>query len=110
MPNDVVDFAIHAEDCQRAKRFYETVFGWRFEPWGPPEFWRVPVTGEGIIGFQCTIAVDDGHQIGASIGDSGGKITLPPFEIEGVGTLLMFEDTEGNVVRAMQYLEGGLQN
>ena len=36
MPNDVAHFAIHADDCQRAKRFYEEVFGWTFEPWGPP--------------------------------------------------------------------------
>ena len=36
MPNDIAHFAIHADDCQRAKRFYEAVFGWTFEPWGRP--------------------------------------------------------------------------
>ncbi len=69
MPNDVAHFAIHADDCQRAKRFYEEVFGWTFEPWGPPDFWRIhtspkgifgalqkrraPVTGSGMIGYEC---------------------------------------------------------
>ena len=74
MPNDVVHFAIHANDCQRAKAFYEAVFGWSFEPWGPPNFWlihtspsgirgalqerRVPVEGQGMTGFECTIGVE----------------------------------------------------
>ena len=33
----------------------------------------------------------------------GGKVTHQPFVSETVGTLIMFEDTEGNVVGAMQY-------
>ncbi len=41
MPNDVVHFAISADDCERAKKFYETVFGWKFEAWGPPGFWLI---------------------------------------------------------------------
>ncbi len=31
---------------------------------------------------------------------------MGPFDIQGVGTLVMFEDTEGNVVGAMQYQRG----
>jgi len=31
-------FAINADDMPRARRFYETVFGWRFNAWGPPGF------------------------------------------------------------------------
>ena len=33
---------------------------------------------------------------------------MPPFVIETVGTLIMFQDTEGNVVGAMQYETGVL--
>lgn len=122
MPNDVAHFAIHAEDCLRAKTFYEKAFGWTFEPWGPPNFWlihtspgaihgalqerRVPVSGQGMIGFECSIAVDDVKVAVHAIEAGGGKITMQPIEIEGVGTLAMFEDTEGNVVGAMQYQEG----
>ncbi|MBL8736430.1 MAG: VOC family protein [Planctomycetes bacterium] len=122
MANDIAHFAIHADDCRRARTFYETVFGWTFEPWGPPEFWRIqtspgaihgalqkrrtPVTGRGMIGFECTIAVADVAAIGAAIPKAGGKVTLAPMEIPGVGTLLMFEDPEGNVVGAMQYVPG----
>ena len=123
MPNDLAHFAIHADDCQRAKTFYETVFQWTFEPWGPPNFWRIhtspgaavhgalqerrePVSGAGTIGFECTIAVEDVHATAKAIEAAGGTLTLQPFELEGVGTLVMFQDTEGNVVGAMQYVEG----
>ena len=39
--NNVLHFAIHADDLERAREFYEQVFGWRFEDWGPPDFYRV---------------------------------------------------------------------
>ena len=101
MPNDIAHFAIHADDCQRAKRFYEAVFGWAFEPWGPPDFWRVhtspggihgalqkrraPVTGAGVTAFECTIAVEDVAVTAAAIEAHGGQLTMEPFEIEQVG-------------------------
>ncbi|MEM7586551.1 MAG: VOC family protein [Acidobacteriota bacterium] len=121
MPNDVAHFAIHADDCQRAKTFYERVFEWTFEPWGPPNFWRIhtspdaihgalqerrqPLAGSGMRGYECTIGVADVHATATAIADHGGTVTMQPFELEGVGTLIMFEDTEGNTVGAMQYLE-----
>lgn len=122
MPNDIAHFAIHADDCQRAKTFYEQVFGWSFEPWGPPNFWlittspgavhgalqerRAPVQGQGMIGFECTIAVEDVEATAKRITSAGGSLSMGPFLIEGVGNLVMFQDPEGNTVGAMQYLEG----
>ncbi len=119
MPNDIAHFAIHADDCERAKRFYEKVFGWTFEPWGPPEFWlvttspngihgalqkrREPVQGTGMMVYECTIGVEDLNGITKVIEANGGKITMPPMVIQTVGTLIMFKDTEGNVVGAMRY-------
>lgn len=41
MPTNVVYFAIHADDVARARRFYQNVFGWRFEAWGPPGFFLI---------------------------------------------------------------------
>jgi uncharacterized protein len=121
MPNDIAHFAIHADDCQRAKAFYERVFGWTFTPWGPPNFWRIhtspgaavhgalqqrheAVSGTGMTGYECSIGVDDIAAIATAIAQNGGTITLPAFRIEGVGTLVMFRDTEGNAVGAMQYV------
>ena len=122
MPNDIAHFAIHADDCQRAKVFYQTVFGWRFEPWGPPDFWRIhtspgavggalqkrqhPAGGRGMGGYECTISVADVPAIASAIEEAGGKVVMKPFVIERVGTLIQFEDTEGNVACAMHYDEG----
>jgi len=55
-----------------------------------------------MIGFECMIAVEDVEAISKSIEANGGQITMAPFVIEGVGTLVHFRDTEGNVVGAMQ--------
>ena len=122
MSNNVVHFAIHADDVERARRFYEAVFGWRFEAWGPPGFYRVhtgpagdpgiegalharaePLEGRGVRAFECTVSVDDLVPIRAAVTANGGTVVLDGFEIPTVGTLLQFLDTEGTVVGAMRY-------
>lgn len=124
MPNNVVHFAVHADDCARAKQFYEKVFGWTFQPWGPPGFWLIttgeggimgalqqrqaPLSGDGMRGFECTVGVDDVEAIASAVSEHGGTVTAKPFVIETVGTLLQFQDPEGNVLGAMQYLPGAL--
>ena len=122
MPNNIVHFAINANDCERALKFYKTVFGWQFEPWGPPEFWRIltspdgihgalqkrrePANGSGSPGYECSIGVEDIKATVEAIESAGGKIVFPPFLIETVGTVSQFEDTEGNRASVIQYLEG----
>ncbi len=119
MPNDVAHFAIHADDCARAKRFYESVFNWSFNAWGPPDFWLIQTSpgavggslqkrqhaagDRGMRGYECTIGVDDVRATAAAVEKAGGTVTMQPFLIERVGMLIQFEDTEGNSVCAMQY-------
>jgi predicted enzyme related to lactoylglutathione lyase len=122
MPNNVVHFAIHADDVQRARSFYANVFGWRFEAWGPPGFFRVftgtdgdpgiegalherqePLTGGGMRAFECTIAIDDLPAIRDAVVANGGTILYDEVEIPTVGRLVQFLDTEQNVVSAMHY-------
>jgi uncharacterized protein len=122
MSNNLARFAINADDVSRARRFYEQVFGWSFEPWGPPDFYLIEtgkeavapvggllqerrelVPGSKMIGFECTIGVDDIDQAIRSIEMHGGKIVMPKFHILTVGRGVYFLDTEGNVVCAMQY-------
>lgn len=121
MPNNVAHFSIEADDLPRARRFYESVFGWQFRPWGPPDYFlirtgtdkepgiqgdltrrRAPLTGTGNRGFECTVTVDSLEKIMQKITAAGGKIAMEPYEIVGVGTLIYFHDTEGNRVGAMQ--------
>ena len=115
-------FAINADNVQRAKRFYEGVFGWRFDPWGPPNFYQVKNAGAGLFGalqerrelvpgvrmagYEASIGVDDLKATIAAVEAGGGKIVMQPYRIEGVGELIYFEDPEGNLVGAMQYEPG----
>jgi predicted enzyme related to lactoylglutathione lyase len=122
MPNNLASFAIHVDDLDRARAFYEAVFGWVFEPWGPPGFYLIhtgdedspgvqglmheraePRTGTGLNGFEPTFAVDDVDAIAAAVQAHGGTVTVRRSVIPTVGALIRFLDTEGNDVGAMQY-------
>lgn len=126
---NVRHFAINADDLPRARRFYERVFGWTFEPWGPPGFFQI-VTGDAapgpaplgalqqrreiggaprMTGFECTIAVDrDVDAVAADVIALGGKVLMEKATIPGVGDLIWFADPEGNVVGAMRYVSDDL--
>jgi len=122
MSHNVVHFAIHADDVDRARRFYAAVFGWRFEAWGPPNFYRIhtgpphdpgiegalherhePLDGRGVRAFECTVAVDDLAATRSAVVAHGGTVRTTDIEIPGTGTLFQFLDTEGNVLCAMRY-------
>jgi predicted enzyme related to lactoylglutathione lyase len=122
MPATFCHFAINADDVTRAKHFYEEVFGWTFDPWGPPDFYQIKNAGQGIlgalqgrrelkpdvrmVGYEATLGVDDLKATIAAVEANGGRILMPPYRIDGVGELIYFEDTEGNFVGAMQYEAG----
>jgi uncharacterized protein len=124
MANPIAHFDIAAEDVERARRFYERVFGWRFEAWGPPDFYLIqtggagevhgslskrdePVTGTGRGGWECTVSVEDLAAIRDAVLAAGGKIVFEEYEIVGVGRMFKFADTEGNVACAMRYERAG---
>lgn len=118
MANEVRFFAITADNVERARKFYEAVFGWTFEDWGPPDFYLIRgagmagalqkrnelLTGTGFRAFECTIGVDSVDDIATRVVAAGGKVTMQKTRIETVGTLIYFEDTEGNRVGAMKYV------
>ena len=66
---------------------------------------REVVAGKPMFGFECTLGVDSIDETIKAVETNGGKIVMPKFHIPTVGTLIFFEDTEGNVVGAMQYEE-----
>ena len=122
MPATFRHFAINADDVQQARRFYESVFGWTFTPWGPPDFYQVRDVGDGFVGalqqrrelqpgvrtnsFEPTIGVDDLKATIAAVEAGGGRMLTQPFRIEGVGELAFFQDPDGNLCGAMQYEAG----
>lgn len=123
LSGNVAHFAINADDVDRACRFYEAVFGWKYHAFGPPNFVMVEmppagentalrgsiqgrreiVEGVAMRGFECTIAVADIHATAEAITANGGKVVMPVCALVGIGHLLFFEDTEGNIAGAMQY-------
>ena len=121
-PANVAHFAINADDLERARRFYERVFAWRFRAWGPPGFYMIATGTEqdpGILGslqqrrdlipgermppWECSISVADVDAVAAAVVTNGGSIVLPRTMIPTVGHLIFFKDPDGNVAGAMQY-------
>src|SRR3954452_23014432 len=106
MGTDIAHFAINADHPEASLRFYEALFGWRFEPYGPPGFFRMeresgPVValqqrrdlgGVRLTGFECTVAVPDVDAVAAAVVEHGGRLVMERATIPGVGELVFFED------------------
>ena len=124
-PCNIGNFSVECDDVERAKLFYEAVFGWRIEPWGPPDYYRIatgtaqqpgivgdlrnrrePLSGTGNRGYECTIVVASLADTMAAIEANGGSIVAKPYRIEGVGDLAYFEDSERNRAGIMQHDPG----
>lgn len=118
MTHEIQHFAINADDPDRARVFYEQVFGWRFEAWGPPDFFQIDTggalrgalqkrrelaPGAVVRGFECTVGVEDVDRIAQAVREAGGDVVMEKTAIVGVGFLIFFQDPEGNFVGAMQY-------
>ncbi len=116
MTGNVRHLAINADDIVASARFYEHVFGWRFEPHRGPGFLRTSVdgllvalqqrrsvAGVTVTGFEATVAVPDVVAAAVAAGAAGGRALTEPATITGVGDLVFLEDPGGNVVAAMRY-------
>jgi predicted enzyme related to lactoylglutathione lyase len=126
MANSVAHFEIFASNVERARKFYEIVFGWRFEEAGPPDFYLI-VTGpdtdpgithgliarregpaaEGLLNsFRCTISVRSISDTLTAIKKAGGRLTSDVIDIPGVGKVAEFADTDDNIACVMEYIKG----
>lgn len=115
-------FAIHIDDMERAKTFYDQVFEWGFSSYGQDDFFQIkadksengeligamqsrkysPVS-EKVIGLECTIAVENIDRVIQKVMDNGGQVLMPKTAIPHVGWIAKFLDTEGNLICGMQY-------
>lgn len=121
MKNKLTHFAIHIDNIDRAKQFYQGVFEWGFASYGPPDFLQIktdqsengeligalqsrkysPIK-EKIVGLECTIGVESVDEIITRVEENGGEILMPKTAIPYVGWITKFLDTEGNLICAMQ--------
>lgn len=113
----VVHFEINAEKPERAVEFYEKVFGWKVETWGPVEYWLITTGKEGESGINGglsrretgagpstvnTIDVPSVDEFAKKVEKNGGTVVLPKHAILGVGWIVYFKDTEGNLWGMME--------
>jgi len=119
----VVHFEIPADDIERAKNFYGSIFGWELQTMqmGDGEYTNVrttavddqsqmPTEPGAINGGMMqrderittapviTIDVDGIDDALKQIEDRGGSTVLPRTPIPGMGAFAYFKDTEGNVL------------
>src|SRR5215475_9824430 len=104
MSSNLAHFAINADNLDRAQKFYEKVFGWKFQPWGPPGFFQIAnsdkslpgvqgalqkrrelVKGERANGFECTIGVKSIDRVIEAVKANGGSVVMNKATIPGVG-------------------------
>ena len=129
--NRVVHFEIHAEDPERAAKFYREVFGWDIQEWVVPglemrkenRYWLVstgpqeapginggllfrrgaaPAEGQPVNAYICTIGVASVDESVNKAVAAGATVALPKMPIKGVGWLAYCRDTEGNLFGLMQ--------
>ena len=122
MSNRIVHFEIYASDTDRAMKFYGDIFGWTFQKWdfgGLPYYGVMtapkdstepginggllkrpggdPTGSEAVIGFCCTIQVENIDATIEKIMNSGGTLALAKQAIPGMAWQAYYKDTEGNV-------------
>ena len=118
-----IHFEIHAENPQRAIKFYADLFGWTFSKWDAPQDYWLVKTGDGVPGidggllprrgpapaamqptnaFICTVDVTDVDAAIRKVGEVGGTVVVPKMPIPGVGWLAYANDSEGNIFGIMQ--------
>jgi uncharacterized protein len=124
MTNQLAHFAIHADDIERARRFYAAIFGWTYqgygvsmddfcqikdadgkmlEPLGAIQARKFNAAPQPVTGFECSIAVDDLDAAARAIEANRGKIVMGKTAIPGVCWIVKFLDTEGNLACAVKY-------
>jgi predicted enzyme related to lactoylglutathione lyase len=120
--NRPVHFEIHASDPERAKKFYEEVFGWQINKWegGAFEYWMImtapqdskelgingglmrrkgaaPTEGQAVNAYVTTMQVENIDETIAKINAAGGTLALPKIALVGMAWQAYYKDLEGNI-------------
>jgi predicted enzyme related to lactoylglutathione lyase len=117
----IVHFEVHAADPERAARFYESVFGWKFQHMPAIDYWTIstgegpgidggmlrrrgdpPAPGQAVNAHMCTIGVDSVDGSIAAALKAGATMALPKMSIPNVGHVAYLVDPEGNIFGVFQ--------
>jgi predicted enzyme related to lactoylglutathione lyase len=112
--NNLGYFEIQSADPRKAVKFYENVFGWKFneDEISPVEYWRIEMAGinggllrrptetppqkYGTNAFVCSVQVEDFDKIARKILAEGGQIALEKFAVPGRCWQGYFLDPDAN--------------
>ena len=111
----VMHFEIHAENPERAARFYQAVFGWQISKWpGPVDYWLIttgpegqpgingglmlrqgppPEANQAVNAYVCTVGVASSDATAGAVTAAGGEIVVPKMPVPGIGWLFYAKDT-----------------
>lgn len=109
MGNPVVHFEIGCSDRNQSREFYQTVFDWSAEPYGPFSFKFDTGSSRGIQGFTTAlghephqyvmfyIEVDDIAAKTRQVEAEGGQIIVPETPVPPSGAFAWCKDPAGNL-------------
>ena len=109
MAHPVVHFDIGCKDKEQSRDFYQTIFDWKVEPYGPMSYQFDTGSPRGIQGFTTALGhephnyvmfyveVDDIDEKSNAIVASGGQIVVPETQVPGSGSFAWCKDPSGNL-------------
>jgi predicted enzyme related to lactoylglutathione lyase len=111
----IVHFEIPADDVERARKFYSTLFGWKIEKMegeGEMDYWIISQSGDssdksslggGLMKRKDPqqpalnyVGVPSIDEYSKKVNELGGKVVMPKTEIKGYGFFAVCTDTENN--------------
>jgi uncharacterized protein len=117
----IVHFEVHAANPERAAKFYERVFAWKFRHIPAIDYWMIstgegpgidggmlrrrgdpPVPGQAVNAHMCTIGVDDIDASMKAALEAGATLALPKMAIPNTGHAAYLTDPEGNIFGVFQ--------
>lgn len=116
MGQPVVHFELWSKNPAKIGEFYSKVFGWSVNHMPEMNYRFVDTGGEGGINggimqpqegpwpgnMALYMNVDELATFRRKIVEAGGKIVVEQMDIPGVGSLCLFEDTDGRVMGMWQ--------
>jgi len=110
-------FELYSEDPDATRAFHEAVFGWEFEtveeggyttirPPTPPYGGVMAATDESPVGTLAYLLVGSAEDAARAIEDAGGSVLREPFDVEGWGTMAVFESPGGVLQAVWENAEG----
>lgn len=114
-------FELITSDVSAAKEFYAELFSWQLKesPMSGVPYTVIEVAGQEIGGMTPTppdqpdmppmwgtyITVDDIHTTADKVQSLGGKVLIPPMQIDNVGQFALIQDPQGATFCAIEYSE-----